>query len=244
MKVDDAMERLRRAQAEYPGESEFSVVEGRLWQRLGENERASKAFRRAIAARPKNSGVFARLSRIERQTAGIEEAINTLESALEKFPADKNIHLALALQLIETADSPTLKIENHLRSSFSVGDNNFDARYYLGEYLFWAGKPDECFEVFEQINERSPASFRRLVPKHDDVITLKLGTYAGSIDSVHERFMFIRFGGYRTSIFGHMDGLFEAKPDDISVGMNVSFRLRFNRRGPAAVQIRPKSSLT
>lgn len=81
------------------------------------------------------------------------------------------------------------------------------------------------------------------MPKTEDVVTLKLGTYTGSVDSVHDRFLFIRFGGYKTSIFGHIDGLVDMRPEDVSVGMNVSFRLRFNRRGPVAVQIRPKSVL-
>lgn len=42
-KVAEAVERLKRAQQDFPSESEFPTVEGQLWQRLGEDRRASGA---------------------------------------------------------------------------------------------------------------------------------------------------------------------------------------------------------
>jgi len=242
-KVDDAVARLRRARQDFPGEAEFSAVEGRLWQKLGESERALKALERAVSARPRNPGVFARLARLQKTTIGIDDSIATLEQALERFQGDKNIHLQLALTKLELPEPSVLEVEHHLRASFSAGDHNFDARFYLGEFLFWQGRVDDARSVFEEINKKAPAGFRASEPASEDQITSRLSEYAGSIESKKERFFFIRSGAYPTPIFAHITSLKDTLFEDLEGGDVVKFRLRFTRKGPVAVEVRCKNRL-
>ena len=88
-KVAEAVARLKRAQQDFPGEAEFPSAEGQLWQQLGESEKASSAFQKAISIRPRNTGAFARLSRIQKAGGSQQQAASTLEKALERFPQDK-----------------------------------------------------------------------------------------------------------------------------------------------------------
>jgi len=237
-KVSEAAERLKRAQQDFPNEAEFLSAEGDLWQRLGESEQASRAFQKAIGVRPKNSGAFARLSRIQR-AGGLEQAAEkTLEQALERFPRDKSVHLQMALLKIGAESDEISDAEFHFKSSFGPGDHNFDARFYLAEFLFLSGKTTECKELFDEIDSKAPNGFRKSAPASDDVITLKLGEYAGTIESVKDRYFFIRFGGYPAAIFAHMTSLTNMSIDELQVGMAVLFRVRFNRRGPVAVAVR------
>lgn len=237
-KVDDAIARLRRARQDFPGEAEFSAVEGRLWQKLGESELALKALERAVSARPRNPGVFSRLAKLQRTTKGVDDSIATLGQALERFPGDKNIHLQLALTKLELEDPNALEIEHHLRSSFSAGDHNFDAKFYLGEFLFWQGRVDDARPVFDDINKKAPTGFRVSAPASEDQITSRLSEYMGSVEGRKERFFFIRTGVYPTPIFAHISSLKDMLFEDLEVGDVVGFRLRFTRKGPVAVEVR------
>ena len=234
-KVAEALERLRRAQQEFPNEAEFPSAEGHLWQRLGESGKASKAFEKAIAVRPRNSGAFARLSKIQKVGGSHNEASQTLAKALEQFPNDKNVHLQMAMLKFDKGAETAPEAEFHLKSSFGPGDHNFDARFFLAEFLFWAGRADESKKLFDEIDAKAPEKFRKLGPATDDVITSELGEYAGTVETVKDRFFFIRFGGYPVAIFAHMSSLVDANFDELQVGSQIMFKLRFNRRGPIAV---------
>lgn len=235
-KVADAVNRLRKAQQDFPSQAEFPTAEGQFWQTLGEDEKASRALEKAIKVKPKNSGAFARLSRIQRASGSESEATKTLNDALERFSGDKGIHLQAALLKIETGGDPS-DIIYHFRSSFSAGDHNFEARYLLAEYLFFNGQATESKKLFEEIDAKAPDHFRKTAPTSGDPITERLSEYAGTISDKKDRYFFIRFGGYPSSVFAHMSALVDLSFDEIEVGTPVQFHLRFNRRGPVAVSV-------
>lgn len=236
-KVAEAVERLKRAQQDFPGEAEFPSAEGQLWQRLGESERASSAFQKAISIRPRNTGAFARLSRIQKASGSQQEASSTLEKALERFPEDKNMHLQMALLKFDMGGDVSPEAEFHFRSSFGPGDHNFDARFLFAEFLFWMGKTADAKSLFDEIHAKAPMGFRKSAPASDDVVTSKLGEFAGTIESVKDRYFFVRFGGYPIAVFAHMSSLVDLNFEDLQAGMPVMFKLRFNRKGPVAVAV-------
>ncbi|MDP2738226.1 MAG: SIR2 family protein [Pseudorhodobacter sp.] len=239
-KVAEAVERLKRAQQNFPSEAEFPSVEGQLWQKLGESEKASNAFQKAIGIRPRNTGAFARLSRIQKEGGSQREAALTLEKALERFPQDKNVHLQMALLKVDMGREVAPEAEYHFRSSFGSGDHQFEARFLFAEFLYWSGKTNESRDLFDEINAKAHESFRKSAPTSDDAITSKLGEYAGTIESIKERFFFVRFGGYPVAIFAHMSSLVDLNFEDLQVGAPVMFKLRFNRKGPVAIAVWPQ----
>lgn len=235
-KVADVVDRLRKAQQDFPNQAEFPTVEGQFWQTLGEDEKASRALEKAIKVKPKNSGAFARLSRIQRASGYENEATKTLNHALEQFSGDKGIHLQAALLKIETGGEAS-DIIYHFRSSFSAGDHNFEARYLLAEYLFYNGQVNDSKKLFEEIDAKAPDHFRKTAPSSSDPITQRLNEFAGTIADKKDRFFFIRFGGYPSSVFAHMSSLVDLSFDEIEVGTPVNFHLRFNRQGPVATSV-------
>ena len=236
-KTDDAVERLKRAMQDFPENSEFASVEARLWQNLGESGKAKIALTKAIRARPRNSSAFLRLANIHRQAKAAPETLEVLKQGLAKFPSDKNLHLKIALHLVEMLDSPTEEMDIHFRSSFAAGDHNFDGRFYCAEYSFWAGKIDDAKDLFAEIDRRAPETYRKTVPSSEDVLTTKLNRYHGLVESVNQRFFFVRYGGYPNAIFAHWLALLETDYDTLNSGQQVSFKLRFNRKGPVAVDV-------
>lgn len=236
--VDDTLERLKRGTQEYPDQAEFSAEEGRLWERLGEGSKAQLALQKAIRARPRNAGVFLRLAKLQKREDTAEKSLSALQEGLKKFPNEKSLHLQMGLRLLELSDSPSQEIEFHLRSSFAAGDHNFDARFYYAGYLFWSGRIDESQLLFEEIDRRSNPDYRTTAPRYEDMITMKLNKYHGAVEAKKERFFFIRFGGYPKALFGHWRSLDDDEYDRLIVSDPVSFRIRFNRKGPVAVNVK------
>ena len=237
-KTDQAVERLRRAAHDFPENSEVAGVEARLWQRLGESDKAKFALKKAIRAKPRNSSAFLQLSNIHRQAKSPTETLGTLKDGLEKFPSDKNLHLRVALHLVEISDQPSTEIEGHFRASFAAGDHNFDGRFFYAEYLFWAGKLDDSMSLFAEIDQRATESFRKTAPSSEDLLTSKLGRCHGIVEGVHPRFFFVRYGGYPRSIFAHWRALTGVDYDTLRTDQQVSFKFRFNRKGPVAVDVK------
>ena len=237
-KLKEAMERLDRAQQEHPQEAEFAETEALLWQKLGETAKAASALGDALRARPKNTGVYIRLARIQKRAVSIEACIETLRQGLEGFPNDKGLHLEIALAMIEVEGVPGEEIEYHLKSSYSAGDNNYDARFYHAEYLFWLGKPSESQALFDEIDQSAPDAFRTREPREDDPITARIGECTGTVATRRERFFFVRSGNLPKAAFAHYSSLEGATYDQLSVGRTVVFNIRFNRRGPVAINVR------
>jgi cold shock CspA family protein len=130
----------------------------------------------------------------------------------------------------------------HLGTSFHVNDGNFEERYMLAQFLFATGEFERAQELFGEIERRAPADFRRFPPKRDNAITASLGTYSGTVESALPGYFFLRTGMYPSRIFAHRSAFEEAEVDEIAVGNQVFFRLRFNRRGPVAVSVHLKAS--
>lgn len=237
-KVDEAVARLNKAFQDFPDETEFLTLESRLWQHLGENEKAIGALNKAIRARPRNSGAYSRLARIYQKKKEYEESERVLKEGLTAFADDKSLHLQMALYLLKEASIPNQTIEYHLKSSFASGDHNFDGRYFYAAYLFWAGRVEESAQLFSEIDQRAGMSFRKAVPRFEDTIARKLGDYRGVVESKKERFFFIRSGVYPSAIFAHSSTIVDLDYASLTTGDAVEFRIKFNRKGPVAVGVR------
>ena len=144
----------------------------------------------------------------------------------------------LALHYLRLGNFEPDLVEQHLRNSFSVGDQNFEKRYVLAEFLFFRNRPEKAAELFDMINDKAPPSFRRVAHRKDDVITSLLGRYSGTIGSMKASFFFIRSGVYPSNVFAHNSTLDPDVRSELSVGSSVNFKMRFNRAGPVAVDIK------
>jgi hypothetical protein len=129
-------------------------------------------------------------------------------------------------------------VEQHLRSSFTVGDHNFEERFVLAEFLFYQREMAAASDLFAAIDEKAPDSFRRVAPRRESVITALLGRYSGMIEAMKPKFFFIRSAVYPNSIFAHNSFVDPDILAGLSISRDVNFRIRFNRAGPVALDIK------
>jgi cold shock CspA family protein len=165
-----------------------------------------------------------------------------LKEALARSPDDKPLHEAMAIHLLSRPDADLSLIGEHLRRSFSAGDRNFEARFNLAQLLFLAGDVPNSRALFEEIDKSAPDSFRRATPARDNLFTKRMSEVTGSVQTVKGNFLFIRSAAYPADIFAHRNLSNYDDFDDLEIGQEVSFRIRFNRTGPTAVSVVPARS--
>jgi cold shock CspA family protein len=237
-KVKDAEDLLARAQQQFPDDPDIIQVEAHLRNILDQENRALSALERAWKAGPRGSGTPLRIARIYQARGRTEDAEKVLIEALTRNPDDKSVHQAIAIHYLKQTDYDPSVVEHHLRRSFSAEDHNFEERYMLAQFLFLKGDVDGAVALFDLIHRRAPDNFRRTAPRKETVVTCRLPSYSGMIESVAEKFLFIRSGAYPRRIFAHYNYIDPDILEFLSIGQAVNFNIRFNREGPTAVDVR------
>lgn len=236
-KLNEAEKALARAQYEFPDDAEMFETEARLWADLKDKKRALRALERAWAKVPRGTGTGIRIGKIYAAAGLPEKRFHILEEALRRTPEDKAAHQAMAEHYLEI-DPPDLPLAmSHLGGSFSPDDQNFEARYLHAQLSFKMGDVQGAITRFSDIHRRAPREFRRFPPKVDNSITKRLPDFMGKIEEIREGFCFIRSGSYPIKIYAHRSGFEDSNVDDLEVGQTVSFRMRFTRSGPVAVDV-------
>lgn len=237
-KVRDAENALMRAQQEFPDDADIIQVEARLRGELDQKDRALRALERALLAGPKGPGLAIRVSKIYAGKGRNGDAEKVLKEALSRNPDDKQAHQVLGLLYLRSEGFDPDLVEQHLRSSFTVGDHNFEERYVLAQFLFYRGQPEKAAELFSFINDKAPPPFRKVAPRTDSAVTTLLGRYSGIVDTIKSNFFFIRSGAYPHAVFAHNSIVDPDLLEAIAVGRDVNFHIRFNRAGPVAIDLK------
>ena len=202
-KVRDAEMAIMKAQQEFPDDADIIQVEARLRNELDQKDKALRAIERAWAAGPRGSGLAIRVAKIYQARDRDADAEQILKEALGRNADDRQAHQVLALHYLKQPSFDRDLVEQHLRNSFALGDQNFEERYVLGEFLFYRGQPQRVAELFDFIDAKAPPSFRWVAPRKESVITALLGRYSGTAEDMKPQFFFIRTGSYPNSVFAH-----------------------------------------
>ncbi len=240
-KLRDAQDALLKAQQDFPDDAEMSEIESWLWTNLKDKGKALSALERAWRKMPRGMGTAIRLGKLHEAAGHPQKEFNVLTEALTRDPDNKDVHFALAMHLLKHDPDQKAQIERHLSSSYTLDDQNFEERFFLAQFLFAEGRIEASDAIFQEITRRAPPNFRRFSPKTDNPITALLPTYTGTIDTVRDGFFLIRTGSYSSLAFAPRSAFDDADVDDVEVGHQVDFRLRFNRKGPVVHQASVRS---
>lgn len=242
-KVRDTEVALLRAQQNFPDDADIIQVEARFRQEINDDQdRALKALERAWAAGPRGSSTAIRIAEMYDGRSRSDEAFKVLKEALARSPDDKQAHQAMAMHYLARGEFEAAIVEDHLRRSFSAEDHNFEARFNLAQFLFLQGEIKAADQLFGDIDKRAPEGFRRITPSRDNIFTARLPRYTGTVESLKERFLFIKSPQYMRDIFAHRSSSNPDVFDELAIGQEVNFKVRFNRQGPMAIDLQPGRS--
>lgn len=241
-KVKEAETALERATQSFPDDPDFLEVEARLRNILGQRPKAVSALERAWAAGPRGAGVAIRLSRAYEEAHDQAKAEKILRDALEKNPDDKAVYFALAKHLLSKENPNMAEIEQYLSHSYGKGDSNFEARIIHAQFLFLSGDINRSFDAFRELSETAPSDFLPYAPRRHTVVSSLLGRYTGVVTRKESSYLRIRTTSYPAEVYAPINGSEFQSWDNLRMGSEVSFTVKFNRSGPVAFDLEPLAS--
>ena len=240
-KLQDSLEKtenlVSRASQMFPEDAQILQTVARFNRLLSQEDRAIRALELSWKAGPKGSSVAVKLARHYANQEEDEKSLAILQSALERDSSDHRAHLEMARYLFRKEPARRDEIHQHFMRSYSPNDMRFEARYLHAQYLFYVGRSLESKELFAEIDQTSPPSFRRRAPTGDTVISARIDRHEGTIVSLRATVAFIRCSSYPSSIFAHANDTKEHVWRTLRTGDGICYKVRFNRAGPVALDI-------
>lgn len=237
-KVKAAELAIMRAQQSFPEDADIDQVEARFRHEVDEEDKALRALEQALAAGARGSGTAIRVARMYDAQGRSPDAHKILRAALSRSPDDKPTHHAMAIHLMNAEEPDLSLVEDHLNRSFSRGDRNYESRFDLAQLLFVSGQIKASEDMFAEIDQNAPEDFRRATPRSENAFTTNLHRSSGRITSIKPGYAFVSSGAYPTDVFAHRSMSDADVFDDLMIGDEVNFRIRFNRQGPTAVDVK------
>lgn len=218
----------------YPESTVLLTIESNFKDLLNQKEQARQILERAFGLNPRQDWLAVRLSRRYHDSGDISNAERVLKECLNDNPSSKMAHFEIGRILSESHDPNAV---THMRSSFTSGDNNYEAQFWYARELFLQKSFDEAKEAFNNLHERAPNRFRRVggIPVKRDK---NLVEYEGSIVRKEDGYAFLKFSEFPENIFASQDESDPKDWDKLYANANIKCALAFSRRGPRAISIR------
>ncbi len=225
---------IQRGLLIFPESSELLAAEATFREYLDETARALITLERAFKLNPRQDWLAVRLARKYQASGDFENAKLVLDACLRDNPSSKLAHLEMGRVSIAVGDAHA-SLE-HLRRSFTEGDNHYEAQFWYARELFIQGRFPEAESVFLALNERAPGRFRNraaAVVDREAVATL----YDCRVERKEEGYAFLRLPQFPKSVFASRAENNSIDWDKLSAGANGACSIAFSRRGPRAISL-------
>ena len=235
--VDKTENTVNRASELLPDDADLLQAVARLNILLSKHERAIRALERSWQVGPRGSNVAVQLAHHYSIKKEDTKSLEILQSALDRDPADHRAHLEMAKHLFRIEPDRSEAIQQHFMRSYAPNDQRFEARHLHAQYLYFIGRSSESKDLFTEIDRTAPVSFRRRAEKDDSMVSRQLRRYQGTIVTLKATMAFIRCPAYPADIFAHANDTQQDIWRTLRTGDGITFKVRFNRTGPVALDI-------
>lgn len=207
---------------------------------MKQQERAEAALLSAFKRNPRLDFIAKRLAKFYEDQGRMTDASLVLKKAVQENPSSKEAHFTIArFYLVHGNEEDKRLVADHLRRSFTKGDNNFEAQLWYGRELFLNGAYEDSAAIFRDLARSSmPSSSKNLVR---GIVEENSGTqrrFSGTIVQIEEAYFFIKPAEFSDNIFAHQARSPELSASDIQRDKKVTFLLGFNARGATAIDVK------
>jgi len=225
---------IQHGQQIFPESSELLAVEATFRELLDQTDRAQRALERAFNLNPRQDWLAVRLARKYQASGDLPNCKRVLESCLRDNPSSKLAHLEMG-RILSASDDSNGAIE-HLRRSFTEGDNHYESQFWFARELFLQGRLTESEKRFSALNDRAPGRFRTcpVAAVERDGTSIMLD---GRVERKEEGYAFMKLSQFPKDVFASRA---ESDPDEwdkLYVGAKAKCTLAFNRRGARAISV-------
>ncbi len=223
----------------FPLNEHLLALESDYRTTVNQSAKAEAALRKAFSANPRQDWIATRLAKILDATGKHDEAKSVLVRCLQDNPTNKSVHFNLALLYMgEEGSKSSELIFDHLRRSFTAGDQNYEAQFWYARLAFLAGKTAEAMGVFQNLRKATVPSKLRYQIR--GIVVEPSGSsrvYIGSVAKIEDAYMFVRCPDFSQDIFVRRARVVDNQWAEFGRGCKVAFTLGFNMHGPAAESV-------
>lgn len=176
----------------------------------------------------------------ERYTAEgrFDEAERVLSETLRAAGPNKEVHLALAETIRAFAEEDRAQdIIEHLRRSFSDGDNRYQAQFLFARFSFLYGDRSKAEDLFRSL-ARAKVSPELIDTASEPVREAgRVRRFVGSIGTVRPSFSFVRCVGLGCDVYISKRAA-SSLWGQLHRGVQLEFSVFFSFRGPVAKDVK------
>lgn len=222
----------------FPRDAYVSAVESRLASTMNEHPKATAILERAHKADKHTSFLAIRLAERYMSEGRAADAIRVLGETLKAAGPTKEIHLAMAECLRKQSEEENAKdIIDHLRRSFSDGDNRYNAQFLYARQQFLFGDRSKADAVFKVL-ERAKVSPRSIEAASEPIrVNGSEKKFVGAIGVVRPSYAFVRSIEFGRDLYVAKKN-FNGDWNVLVRGSSISFNIAFSFRGPVATNAR------
>jgi tetratricopeptide (TPR) repeat protein len=225
---------IQRGLQIFPESSELLAVEATFREHLDQTARAQQALERAFNLNPRQDWLAVRLARKYQASREWQKSKHVLDTCLRDNPSSKLAHLEMGRVLIATGDS-AVAIE-HLRRSFTEGDNHYEAQFWYARELFLQNHFAQADKLFSALNDKAPGRFRTRAAaavERDGIAIM----YDCRVERKEEGYAFLKLPQFPKDIFASRAESSLPEWDNLYAGANAKCTLAFSRRGPRGITV-------
>lgn len=229
---------LSSCRQSFPRDAFISTVESRLATAMSEHPKATFILEQAHKTDKHTSFLAIRLA--ERYTAEgrFDEAERVLSETLRAAGPNKEVHLALAETIRAFAEEDRAQdIIEHLRRSFSDGDNRYQAQFLFARFSFLYGDRSKAEDLFRSL-ARAKVSPELIDTASEPVREAgRVRRFVGSIGTVRPSFSFVRCVGLGCDVYISKRAA-SSLWGQLHRGVQLEFSVFFSFRGPVAKDVK------
>ncbi|NLF25985.1 MAG: tetratricopeptide repeat protein [Deltaproteobacteria bacterium] len=164
-KQDQTLAELRRLKSTKEGRKvpdSLFLLEGLVYQKRGEDEKAAKAFENSLFYRGSNSDVIYQLALIRKHQNQIDEAKRCLKEAIwfNRFVTEKREAALFQLGVLHELSDQKADAEKAFRTALQTNPNYLPAKAKLADLVFESGDQNAAIAMLRQAINKDPENLQ------------------------------------------------------------------------------------
>ena len=235
--VREAESTLQQALQLFPANAYLAATASRLASLLENHPKAIVILELAFKRNQQNAFIAIRLARQHSKQNNRGAAISVLRKTLTLNSTNKDIHYTLAQELRADGEHKNQEeIGQHLRKSFTDGDNRYDARFFFSRHQYIFGDRALARREFSLLARLplAPTELNQVRALVKDINGEPV-IYTGKVTSRREGYCFVRCEDLVDDIFVHASEFDRATWTLTKVDSALNFKVGFCFRGARGV---------
>lgn len=236
--LKDIQSVLLRFRQLFPRDAYISTAESRLATTMNEHPKATAILEQAHRTDKHTSFLATRLAERYVSEGNVAGAERVLLETLKAAGPNKDVHLALAETIKDSAEEKRAQeVIDHLRRSFTVGDNRYKAQFLYARQNFLYGDRNKADEMFKSL-ARAKVSPQVVDAATEPVKELgKIKVFSGTVGMLRPSYAFVRCPGLGCDVYLEKKAV-SADWLRINRGSQLEFAVYFSFRGAVAKEVK------